>query len=73
MWSDQLVRGHGEDIVASGGRVKVVPKEKGVRINEGDALRTGGDICEREFGGGRDDLVEEIGRASCRERVLMPV
>ena len=45
--------------MAAGGGMQVVPKEKCVRVNGGDALRTGGYVCQRVAGGRGNDLVEE--------------
>ena len=51
--------GDGDDVVAAGGGVEVIPKEIGVGINGGDALGARVHIGERVLGGRCDDLIEE--------------
>ena len=39
--------------------MQVIPEQIGVRVDRGNALGAGGNVCQRVAGGRGDDLIEE--------------
>jgi hypothetical protein len=56
---DHFCKRRGEDIVAPRGGVQVIPEQISIRVNGGNALGTGSNVCQGVPGGRGDDFIEE--------------